>query len=436
MTAINQALTKQPESAHAPVENELVNLRVLIVDDNETNRHMLQQQTRASKMRSGTATNADEALAELRSALKSADPYQVVLLDLQMHGTNGLSLARTIKADRELASVRLVLLSSLGSRINAEELKAVGANDCLVKPVKQALLFDALATMMGRRAAGAIHKEKTISPHPSFPSAATQKLRILLAEDNIVNQQVAIGLLQTLGYRADILVNGTEVLEALNRIRYDVVLMDCQMPELDGYETTRRIRQLEHMRTAPFDWKAPICIIAMTANAMEGDREKCLASGMNDYLSKPVRRHELKAALDRHGEIQPITTPSDKVSTSSGEILVDIDRLREITHDEKDQMQQLIDLYLVETAPMLDGLGQAIQTNSSGEVARIAHELVGCSACCGVEAFTRPLRELERLAHEGDLSGAHALLADVRQKFPRVQSAFTQLVQTLQSSDS
>src|SRR5438132_628657 len=112
------------------------------------------------------------------------------------------------------------------------------------------------------------------------------------------------------------------------------------------------------------------------------------------------------------------------------------DRLREITHDEKDQMQQLIDLYLVETAPMLDGLGQAIQTNSSGEVARIAHELVGCSACCGVEAFTQPLRELERLAHEGDLSGAHALLADVRQKFPRVQSAFTQLVQTLQSSDS
>jgi len=260
--------------------------------------------------------------------------------------------------------------------------------------------------------------------------------RILLAEDNTVNQEVALGLLETLGYRADAAVNGIEVLEALNRIRYDVVLMDCQMPRLDGYETARRIRQLELQGAAPLDCRTPVYIIAMTANAMEGDREKCLASGMNDYLSKPVRRHELKAALDRHGEIQPITTPSDKVSTSSGEILVDIDRLREITHDEKDQMQQLIDLYLVETAPMLDGLGQAIQTNSSGEVARIVHELVGCSACCGVEAFTRPLRELERLAHEGDLSGAQALLADVRQKFPRVQNAFTQLVQTLQSSDS
>src|SRR5205807_1004435 len=177
--------------------------------------------------------------------------------------------------------------------------------------------------------ARAIHKEKTISPPSSSTSAAPQKLRILLAEDNIVNQQVAIGLLQRLGYRADAVADGTEVLEAFNRIRYDVVFMDCQMPQLDGYETTRRIRQLEQKRTAPFDWKAPICIIAMTANAMEGDREKCLASGMNDYLSKPVRRHELKAALDRHGEIQPITTPLDEVSTSSGEILVDIERLRE-----------------------------------------------------------------------------------------------------------
>ncbi len=124
-------------------------------------------------------------------------------------------------------------------------------------------------------------------------------MRILLAEDNIVNQEVAQGLLRKLGYRADAVVNGAEVLEALKRVRYDVVLMDCQMPELDGYEATRRIRQLEQKRNAPFDWKAPIYIIAMTANAMQGDREKCITAGMNDYLSKPVRQNELKAALER-----------------------------------------------------------------------------------------------------------------------------------------
>jgi HPt (histidine-containing phosphotransfer) domain-containing protein len=212
--------------------------------------------------------------------------------------------------------------------------------------------------------------------------------------------------------------------------------MDCQMPQLDGYETTRRIRQLEQKRTTPFDWKAPVHIIAMTANAMEGDREKCLAAGMNDYLSKPVRRNELKAALDRHSEVYSIAAPPDKVSTSSGEILVDIDRLREVTDDEPDRMQRLIDLYLTQAAPMLEGLGEAIQTNASGEVARIAHKLVGSSVSCGVEAFTYPLRELERLGQEGDLTGAPALFDDVRDKFPRVQSAFDEFLQTVPTSTS
>jgi len=260
--------------------------------------------------------------------------------------------------------------------------------------------------------------------------------RILLAEDNTVNQQVALGLLETLGYGADAVIDGIQVLEALERNRYDVVLMDCQMPRLDGYETARRIRQLELQGAAPLDCRIPVYIIAMTANAMEGDREKCLASGMNDYLSKPVRREELKVALDRHGKIHPIAVAPDKPSSSAGEILVDINRLREVAHNQADQVQELIDLYLVEAGPMLDGLGQAIRSNSSGEVARIAHEFVGCSLFCGVEAFTQPLRALERLGQQGNLSGADALLADVRHKFPRVQSAFAQLVEALQRSNS
>ena len=300
-------LTKQLEGAHTSmgIGDELVNLRVLIVDDNETNRQILHQ-TRAWKMSSGVARDAAGALTELRSALAAGEPYQVVLLDMQMPGTNGLTLARSIKAESELAGVRLVLLSSFGGRINAEELKAAGIDDCLVKPVKQSLLFDSLATVMAGSVAGSTSKAEKVLPPLSVPTPATQKLRILLAEDNAVNQQVATGLLQKLGYRADAVADGTEVLEALQRIRYDVVFMDCQMPQLDGYETTRRIRQLEQKRATPFDWKTPIHIIAMTANAMEGDREKCLAAGMSDYLSKPVRQNELKAALDRRSEIQTI----------------------------------------------------------------------------------------------------------------------------------
>ena len=444
-------LTKQPEGAHTSpgTGDGLVNLRVLIVDDNQTNREILQHQTRAWKMRSGAAIDATGALTELRSAVTEGDPYEVVLLDMQMPGTNGLTLARSIKAESELAGVRLVLLSSFGGRINAEELKAAGIDDCLVKPVKQSLLFDSLATVMAGGAAGSIRKLKRFLPPSRSPAAAIQKLRILLAEDNTVNQQVAIGLLQKLGYGADAVADGTEALEALKTNRYDIVLMDCQMPELDGYETTRCIRQLEQKRETPFDWKAPIHIIAMTANAMEGDREKCISAGMNDYLSKPVRRKELKAALERHSEIptkgvtdssaqpeparaRPEVSSALFDTSSSKELLVDMDRLRDITDDEPDRMQQLIDLYLTQAGPMLDGLNEAIQTNSSGDVARIAHKLVGSSVSCGVEAFTYPLRELERLGHEGNLSGAGVFFDDIRYKFPRVESVFNQFVQTLQ----
>jgi PAS domain S-box-containing protein len=448
-------LTKQLKGAHTlpGIGDELLNLRVLIVDDNESNRQILQHQTHAWKMSSGAVMDAAGALAELRRALAAGDPYQVVLVDMQMPGTDGLTLARSIRAESELAGVRLVLLSSFGGRINAEELKAAGIDECLVKPVRQSLLFDALATVVADGVAASMRKGEKIPRPSSFPIPASQQLRVLLAEDNTVNQQVALGLLKKLGYRADAVADGTEVLEALKLSRYDVVFMDCQMPHLDGYETTGRIRQLEQQRTPPFDWKAPIHIIAMTANAMEGDREKCLSAGMNDYLSKPVRKSELKAALERRRELRPSgaadSSPKSDLApahsenvfaqsgaSSSGEVLVDFDQLRDVTNDEPERMEQLIDLYLAQTAPMLDGLNDAIEAKSSGDVARIAHKLVGSSVSCGVEAFTLPLRKLEKLGHEGDLAGAHALFDDVRQKFPRVRSVFTDFVQTLQNSKS
>ena len=442
-------LSKQPESAHPElgIGEELIDLRVLIVDDNETNCQILQHQTRAWKMRSSAAMDAAGALAELRSALAAGDPYRLVLLDMQMPGTDGLTLARSIKAESELAGVRLVLLSSLGGRVDAEELKVAGIDNCLVKPIKQSLLFDSIVTVMAHDAADSISKAEKILPPSSHTAVATQKLRILLAEDNTVNQQVAIGLLRKLGYRADAVADGTEVLEALKLIRYDVVLMDCQMPQLDGYETTRRIRQLEQERTAPFDWKAPIHIIAMTANAMEGDREKCLNSGMNDYLSKPVRQNELKAALEQccvmenrsdagatkpePDAAQPEAASAAPKGSSAEEPLLDINQLRDVADNEPATMRRLVGLYLTQAAPMLDELNVAIQTRATGEVARLAHKLVGSSVSCGVQAFTQPLRELERLGNQDDLAGANPLFDDLRHKFPRVKSAFDQFLQTI-----
>jgi len=456
-------LGRQPEGAgsHPIVRGDLVNLRVLIVDDNETNRQILQHQTRAWKMRSNAVVSAAEALAELRRAQTTGDSYQVVLLDLHMPGTDGLELARSIRTEKQLADVRLVLLSSMGERLHADELKAAGIDNCLVKPVKQSRLFDCLATLMGSAPAEPGIKAEKVLPLLASSAPARQNLRILLAEDNIVNQEVGQGLLRKLGYRADAVADGTEVLEVLRRIRYDVVLMDCQMPELDGYEATRRIRQFEQKGITPFDWKAPIHIIAMTANAMEGDREKCLIAGMNDYLSKPVRQSELKAALEScsafAAESKPETvtaapnesaaratldgavqldggpTESRARTKSPAEPMLDFNQLRDVTNNEPAVMRRLVGLYLTQAAPILDDLDVAIQAGASGEIARLAHKLVGSSISFGVQAFTEPLRELEQIVHAGDLARAPALLEDVRHKFPRVQGALDQFLQTIPS---
>jgi PAS domain S-box-containing protein len=438
-------LARQPEGVNPqPItRGDLVHLRVLIVDDNETNREILQYQTRAWKMRSGTAANSAEALRELRKARTTGDPYQVVLLDLLMPGTNGLALARSIRSESGLADVRLVLLSSVGGRLAAEELKAAGIDDCLIKPVKQSLLFDCLATLMGGVAPEPVRQARKVLP-PAAPAApAKQKARILLAEDNPVNQEVAQGLLRKLGYHADAVTNGTEVLEALRQLPYDVILMDCQMPELDGYETTRRIRQFEQERVAPFDWKAPRHIIAMTANAMEDDREKCLIAGMNDYVGKPVRLEELRAALARRGDraagvpggastaparpVEPAEPPALPAETP----LVDLDRLRDVNDDDPEQIRRLVDMYLTQTVSLLADLQAAVETNSADALAQAAHKLAGSSVSCGVQAFTGPLRELERLGQANDLTGAAALFDQVRQMFPRVRLFLNQFLQDL-----
>ena len=439
-------LARQPEGAQSPsiTGGDLFNLHVLIVDDSETNRQILEQQTQAWKMRSHAVVGATEALDELQRAQAAGDPYQLALLDFHMPETDGLALAKSIRAESALANIQLVLLVSTGGRLNAEELEAAGIDDCLAKPIKQSLLFDCLATLIGGATPGSATKARKVSSASPLPAPVNHEFHILLAEDNIVNQEVAQGLLRKLGYRADAVADGNEVLEALQRIRYDVVLMDCQMPELDGYDATRRIRQLEQERTAPFDWKAPVCIIAMTANAMQGDREKCLAAGMNDYLSKPVRLNELKAALERWStttSARPSTTRSaptqperpphspDKFQTAAQ--LLDTDHLRDATDNEPAAMRRLVGMYLTQAASMLDELATAIQTKSGGDVARLAHKLVGSGLSCGVQAFTQPLRELERLGNGGDLSGANPLFDDVRHTFPRVRSAFEQFLETI-----
>jgi PAS domain S-box-containing protein len=289
----------QGTARHTKVRADVTNLRVLIVDDNATNREILQHQMLGWKMRYDSAASGAQALELVRASVSAGDPYDLAILDMQMPEMDGLTLARTIKADNALAGVRLVLLTSLGDRLPAEQLKAAGIEDCLHKPVKQSRLLDCISTVIGRSPVGTPSTAPSAASSVETRAPAKSKLRILVAEDNSVNQIVARGMLRKLGYEPDVVGDGNEALAALRTISYDVVLMDCQMPELDGYEATRAIRRLEQQGAAPFDGAMSVHVIAMTANAMEGDREICLAAGMNDYVSKPVRLEDLQAALER-----------------------------------------------------------------------------------------------------------------------------------------
>ena len=297
-TARLQKQAGAPEPLPAIFEHDLFDLRVLVVDDNATNRQILRHQLFAWKMQKGSAATGFEALDLLRAAVAEGKPYDLAILDMHMPEMDGLTLARAIKADPAIAATRLIVLTSMGYMHSQDELKAAGIDAYLVKPVKQSRLLDCVVTVLGGAAAEHVLSGPVKSSQPAWTPeelAHVHKARILLAEDNVVNQKVALAQLQRLGFTADAVANGFEVLTALRQVPYDIILMDCQMPEMDGYEASQRIRQAEQSSHA--NWKVPVRIVAMTANAMTGDREKCLAAGMDDFLSKPVRRTELQSVL-------------------------------------------------------------------------------------------------------------------------------------------
>jgi signal transduction histidine kinase/CheY-like chemotaxis protein len=261
--------------------SELAEVRVLVVDARHEARAALLEQVRAWGMAADGAASGQAALERLQAAAQAGQPYELAVVDLP--GVDGLALARMLQADPILAATPIVVLQSLEDTRDPARLRTVATAAALVKPVPPTELFDTLARVLAGRG-----DTSQLSSRPEAPSSAP----ILVVEDNPVNQQVARGWLRKLGYRADVAANGFEALEALERISYAAVLMDCQMPELDGFQATAALREREGAaRRTP--------VIAMTANAMHGDRERCLSAGMDDYLPKPVRLEDLEAALQR-----------------------------------------------------------------------------------------------------------------------------------------
>ncbi|MDB6037405.1 MAG: barA 6, partial [Verrucomicrobiales bacterium] len=277
----------------------LAGLRVLIVDDNATNRQVLHHQLRAWKMQNASAEHALQAVEKLREGVTGGDPFKVAILDMQMPEMDGVMLARAIKSDPKLADIRLIMMTSLDRPDDPSLMRELGIQAHLTKPVKQSLLFDCLANVMTGEQARPIQAGLAVlSAEPATLSVA-QDLRLLIVEDNVVNMNVALHQLQRIGYVADCAENGKVALEAMLKHPYDFVLMDCQMPIMDGYEATRELRRLEN--PSHRTW-----IVALTAHSLEGDRAKCLAAGMDDYVSKPMRIEGLRLALSRFRAVQQI----------------------------------------------------------------------------------------------------------------------------------
>ena len=297
---------KKPAGTQPPVAGERdgwSNLRVLVVDDNASSRQILRHQIFAWKLQKGSAASGYEALRVLRAAAADGHPYDIALLDVEMPEMDGLTLAHAIKSEPAIAATRLIALTPVGRAMAGPAMQTAGIDASLKKPVKQSRLFDCLVTVIGRTEACERGTPKsgteTIAKLSDGARHRLESARILLAEDNAVNQKVALAWLKRLGCSADAVANGIEAIEALQRIPYSLIFMDCQMPEMDGFEATQLIRKRELTTGQTCPWPAPVHIIALTAGAMQGDRERCLAAGMNDYVSKPVRLAELQSALER-----------------------------------------------------------------------------------------------------------------------------------------
>jgi CheY-like chemotaxis protein len=380
----------------------LENVALLVVDDNSAQRHYLHRQLQAWGARDYQVPGAAEALRVLRRQVALGDPLRLALIDLGMPQTDGIALARAIKSDSALSATRLILMSSAAQAPDSLVLKSAGIDGHIVKPLKFGELLRLLAPM----------PSDAVAVRARSPSELP---RILVAEDNQVNQIVAVRQLERLGYAPETVENGLEALKALDETSYDVVLMDCQMPEMDGYQATAEIRRRESGRKHT-------TIIAMTAHALKEDRDRCLAAGMDDYISKPVTSADLETALGRW--VGPPPQRAKAVPAAVAEEAVDLERLTDLSDGKRANLLKLIQLYVRTTSEQMEKLDRAIDGNAQ-EVEHVAHSCAGSSSMVGMNALVKPLRDVENWAAKGDLSRAARALVDVRRALQQI-NAFLQ----------
>ena len=421
-------------------------LRALIVDHTPATRAVLERQLANWHIASDSASSAGDCLARLRAAVDAGQPYTVALLDMELPRTSGLALAATIKSDPQLADLKLLLLSTERGAADPLQRREAGVAFQLIKPARECDLFDCIVTPPRASESLRVHP-----PHAPRQTSRRQRRRVLLAEDNPVNVEVALAMLDSLGLDVVCVHNGEQALHAAQAGDFDLVLMDCQMPVMDGFAATAEIRRNEqhHGRARMLP------IVAITANALQGDREACLAAGMDDYLSKPFTQQELASTLARwialpraatvHHADEAIDTPPARpqaanltpaaasAATSSELNRQALDNIRALSGAggdgvENTLLEKVINAFTTDTPRQLASLRAAIAAHDTEAMRKIAHSLKSGSANVGADALALQCKEMEKLGRAGSTDGAVGLLHTMDQQFLAARDALERLL--------
>jgi two-component system sensor histidine kinase/response regulator len=358
------------------------------------------------------------AIETLRRAARKEKLFDLVLLDMLMPGMDGEQVLRTIKKDPEIKDVTVIILTSLGERGDATRLEALGCAGYLLKPIKQSQLFDTIITVLSRQKMATEPRLSKIVTRHTIAEEKRRRLRLLLAEDNPMNQKLAIVLLKRAGYSVDAVENGRMVIEVLKRKSYDLVLMDVQMPELDGLEATRTIRSSEGKQRH-------IPIIAMTAHAMKGDRERCLKAGMDDYISKPIEPQELLSAIKKWTAFYTQTTPTRQKESleeqSDRGMILDAEEAIARFDGDEEFFKEMLREFLNYAPNQMKVLEQAIRKCQAKKVERGAHGIKGAAGNLGVKGIADLCLKIELSGRTGDLAEAEKLLNRLKTEFKRLR---------------
>ncbi len=425
-------LEKQPEETAAKKApdrdcgiEDIRGSRLLVVDDNEVNLQVVAGHCDRWNLRHSEATGGEQALEMLHKAVRSGDPFDAVITDLVMSEMSGEDLGREIKADRTLADTRLIMMTAFGNRGDAGRIRKIGFDGYLTKPIRRSVLRDCLVAVLTNRNVPVDDDRESgdLVPRHTIREARRRNTRILLAEDNDTNQKVALSIFRKLGYDADLASNGAEAVQALTEMSYDLVLMDCQMPVMDGFEATAAIRAADSNvknRNVP--------IIAMTAHALMGDRERCLVAGMDDYIPKPVTPDSLSDVVERwlaqieNRNAAPACAPGPATAEPE-EPVFDRAGLVNRLMDDEDMALDVIESFLDDIPSQIENLRGCIENQDGEGTMRQAHTIKGVAANVGGNALSAVAARMETAAIEGDLQKTVGLLPDLDRQFESLRNA-------------